>query len=215
MKKSRRPKVQPLPAREKGARKGPANGALAQAQMRERFVIEYLVDRNATQAAIRAGYSPRSAHAQAHRLLKRDDIRAALAAHQQRVLQPVLDRYAAEAPQILHELALLGMSNMADYGAVDDDGQFLIDFSESTRDHFAAIQSVKTKRTVRYRGEDREEDVTTELRLAPKREALTELAKIRGMLKDGGDVVVPVRFITIYGAGGPTPEPYPDEEEAA
>ena len=37
---------------------------------RDRFVEEYLVDLNATQAAIRAGYSKKSAHSQGARLLK-------------------------------------------------------------------------------------------------------------------------------------------------
>ncbi len=36
----------------------------------KRFISEYLVDSNATQAAIRAGYSPRSAHVTGCRLLK-------------------------------------------------------------------------------------------------------------------------------------------------
>jgi len=35
----------------------------------ERFVDEYLVDLNATQAAIRAGYSAKSAHVEGSRLL--------------------------------------------------------------------------------------------------------------------------------------------------
>lgn len=187
--------------------------------MRDKFVLEYLLDRNATQAAIRAGASPRSAHAVGHKWLKRPDIASRIAEHDARTLAKLEDRYEARTDQILREMALIGMSNMADYGTIDDDGQFMIDFSEATRDHFAAIASIKTKRSVRYRGtgenEERIEDVQTELRLAPKREALADLAKIRGMMKDGGDVVVPVRFITIYAAGGPTPEPYPDEEEAA
>lgn len=46
----------------------------------ERFVAEYLVDLNATQAAIRAGYSPRSAYSQAGDLLKKPEIAAAVAA---------------------------------------------------------------------------------------------------------------------------------------
>ena len=36
----------------------------------ERFIAEYLIDMNATQAAIRAGYSPKSAHVQGSRLLR-------------------------------------------------------------------------------------------------------------------------------------------------
>lgn len=48
----------------------------------EAFVHEYLVDLNATQAAIRAGYSPRTARAQGHRLLTDADIAAAIEAAQ-------------------------------------------------------------------------------------------------------------------------------------
>lgn len=43
------------------------------------FVAEYPKDFNATAAAIRAGYAPRSARQQAARLLTKDDIQAALA----------------------------------------------------------------------------------------------------------------------------------------
>ena len=45
---------------------------------RQRFVDEYCVDFNGTQAAIRAGYSPNSANMQAARLLANDNIRKAL-----------------------------------------------------------------------------------------------------------------------------------------
>lgn len=44
----------------------------------ERFVAEYLFDSNATQAAIRAGYSPKTAGQQGERLLKNVEIKAAL-----------------------------------------------------------------------------------------------------------------------------------------
>ena len=43
-----------------------------------RFVSEYLVDLNATQAAIRAGYSPSGARAHACRLLMKEDVKAAV-----------------------------------------------------------------------------------------------------------------------------------------
>lgn len=43
-----------------------------------RFVEEYLVDLNATQAAIRAGYSERSAKVQACRLLTKDNVSRAV-----------------------------------------------------------------------------------------------------------------------------------------
>ena len=44
----------------------------------QRFVQEYLVDRNATQAAIRAGYSKKTAGQQAHELLKKLEIAEAI-----------------------------------------------------------------------------------------------------------------------------------------
>ncbi len=48
----------------------------------ERFVAEYLIDLNATQAAIRAGYSERTAYSQGQRLLKHVDAARAIAAGQ-------------------------------------------------------------------------------------------------------------------------------------
>jgi len=46
----------------------------------QRFVEEYLVDLNATQAAIRAGYSPKTAYSQGERLLRHVDVAAAVEA---------------------------------------------------------------------------------------------------------------------------------------
>jgi len=45
----------------------------------QRFVDEYLIDLNGTQAAIRAGYSPRTANQQASRLLTKQSIQEAIA----------------------------------------------------------------------------------------------------------------------------------------
>lgn len=44
----------------------------------KKFISEYLIDLNATQAAIRAGYDPRSARQQGSRLLTKADIDAAV-----------------------------------------------------------------------------------------------------------------------------------------
>ncbi len=44
----------------------------------ERFVAEYLIDLNATQAAIRAGYSARTANEQGARLLAKASIKTAI-----------------------------------------------------------------------------------------------------------------------------------------
>jgi len=56
-----------------------------------RFVAEYQVDLNATQAAIRAGYSPTSAHVTASRMLSDAKVRAAVEQTQRKVTEAVLD----------------------------------------------------------------------------------------------------------------------------
>ena len=53
---------------------------MALAPKRHRFVTEYLVDLNATQAAIRAGYSPKTAQQQGSRLLTNVVVKQAIAA---------------------------------------------------------------------------------------------------------------------------------------
>lgn len=51
----------------------------------QRFVQEYLVDLNATQAAVRAGYSPKTSEQQGSRLLGNAKVAAAVAAGRKRL----------------------------------------------------------------------------------------------------------------------------------
>lgn len=70
----------------------------------QRFVDEYMVDLNATQAAIRAGYSPDTAGAIGHENLKKPEIQSALAAarkSQQERTGVNADRVVLEAWHIL------------------------------------------------------------------------------------------------------------------
>lgn len=53
------------------------------------FVLEYLVDLNATQAAIRAGYSAKTAYSQGQRLLKDVELQGALQEAQQKRAEKV------------------------------------------------------------------------------------------------------------------------------
>jgi len=73
-------------------------------EKQQRFVDEYLVDMNATQAAIRAGYSVRTAHAQGCRLLKHADVARAIAKAKENLSKRtgisqewVIERLVAEA----------------------------------------------------------------------------------------------------------------------
>lgn len=55
---------------------------MALSRKHKRFVEEYLKDLNATQAAIRAGYSPASAHVTSNRLYQRPEVAEAIRAAQ-------------------------------------------------------------------------------------------------------------------------------------
>lgn len=75
----------PKPKRKRAARKraSPGTGApKGLSALRRRFVDEYLIDANGTQAAIRAGYSERTAGQQAEQLLKILEISEAIEAGQ-------------------------------------------------------------------------------------------------------------------------------------
>ena len=74
---------------------------------RERFCEEYLVDLNATKAAIRCGYSPRSAKTQGSRLLADDDIKRKIA--ELRKEQSI--RTGITADRVINELAKIGFSD--------------------------------------------------------------------------------------------------------
>lgn len=65
------------------------------------FVRQYLVDQNATQAAIRAGYSAKTAASQGERLLRNAEIRAAVAAGQ----ASLAERVGITAERVLRERA--------------------------------------------------------------------------------------------------------------
>lgn len=56
-------------------------------EKQKRFVAEYLIDLNATQAAIRAGYSPKAANREGARQLSNVDIQAAISEAQARVAE--------------------------------------------------------------------------------------------------------------------------------
>ena len=69
-----------------------------------RFAQEYTIDLNATQAAIRAGYSPKTARSQGNRLLTKDDIQDAIRE---------ANRKRSEATGITAEWVLTGIAEIA------------------------------------------------------------------------------------------------------
>lgn len=138
----------------------------------KRFCAEYLVDLNATQAAIRAGYSPASAGSIGYELLKKPDIRARIdkgIAEQER-------RTGINADRVLRELGRIAFVSAPDLVNMDDatlkDG--------ASADDLAAIASVKVKTIPGPMGDGFER----EIRLADKLKALELIGKHLGMFTD-------------------------------
>lgn len=83
----------------------------------EAFVREYLIDLNATQAAIRAGYSEKTAHVIGHENLSKPEIAEAIAA----AMNSRSDRTEVTADMVLNELAMLAFYDPADIATVVDE----------------------------------------------------------------------------------------------
>ena len=83
----------------------------------QRFVEEYLIDLNATQAAIRAGYSPKTATAIASENLSKPSISAAIAC----AMAERSKRTGITQDRILEELAKVAFIKLTDI--VDDTGK--------------------------------------------------------------------------------------------
>lgn len=80
----------------------------------QRFCDEYLIDLNATQAAIRAGYSERTAEEQGCRLLRNVKVQKYI----QNRKQDRIERTEITQDMVLKELANIAFSNAADYANV-------------------------------------------------------------------------------------------------
>ncbi len=132
----------------------------------ERFCEEYMIDLNATQAAIRAGYSPASAKTVGPRLLENVGVQkriAQLQAEQSR-------RTGVSADRVVRELAKVAFVNAGDL--IDAKTASLK--NDVARDDLAAVQSVKVKMF----GED---GLEREVKLADKLRALDLLGRHLGM----------------------------------
>lgn len=134
----------------------------------QRFCDEYLIDLNATQAAIRAGYSPRTAEQAASRLLTIVKVSDEIA----REMAERSKRTGINQDRVVKELAKLAFVNIAD---VVDLENATVRISATDED-LACIQSVKIKPS--------EFGTEREIKLYDKKASLELLGRHLGMFKD-------------------------------
>ena len=130
-----------------------------------RFVDEYLVDMNATQAAIRAGYSPRSARASGHALLTKHDIQEARTVRWQEQQQ----ENALSPEKVVAEFVRLGFSDIRSFVSWDQHGVYVKHSEGLTPDQSAAVAEVSEHI-------DKDGNKSVRVKLHDKKGALDSLA---------------------------------------
>ena len=136
-----------------------------------RFVQEYLIDLNAAQAAIRAGYSAKTARVIGHENLRKPDIAAAI----EKAKAKRAERTELTSDMVVDELRKIGFANMADYMKSTPQGDPYLDFSALTRDQTAALSEVTIT--------DVAAGKRVKFKLHDKRAALVDLGRHLGLFE--------------------------------
>ena len=105
-----------------------------------RFVEEYLVDLNATRAAIRAGYSNRTAYSIGDENLKKPEIKEAIT----KALAERSKRTTVDQDRVVTELAKIAFSNITDFLKIKDNEVVIFDTDSIPPESLAALSTIKT-----------------------------------------------------------------------
>lgn len=182
----------------------------------ECFCQEYLVDLNATQAAIRATYSPKTAGTKGHQLLQIVEIQNRI----QFLMSERGKKTEITAERVVQELAKVAFASMRNFIRIDADGQPHIDMGGTDADNLDALMEVQTETVVESRGtgDEREFDTIrkTKIKLHNKLAALHDLADHTGVFakrdKDQANALAEAwAQLTSRGSKAPIRRDQPDE----
>jgi len=145
----------------------------------KRFVDEYLIDLNATQAAIRAGYAESSASDIGRQLLRKTPVASEIALRQTQIETKAI----VTREEVLRELRAIGMADIRKIYDADGNLKPIGDLDDETA---AAIAGVETVTEVSGRGEDREVSIVRKVKRFDKNKALELLGRHLGLWEDKG-----------------------------
>ena len=148
------------------------------------FCREYIIDKNGTRAAIRAGYSENAAKEQACRLLTKINVKSLISELEAQSMQ----RNEITKDMIVAEMAKLAFSNAQDFISK---GNEIKDLTTLSRETAAAIKKIKTtKKEILTDGGRIIDEIKTEIELIDKKSSLDSLCKMLGYDNlDKGDVI--------------------------
>ena len=159
------------------------------------FVDSYLQCFNATQAALAAGYSEKTAHAQGWENLRKPEIAETISRR--------LSETAMGADEVIRRLGEHARGNFKPFLIQTPDNESIaVDLTTpQARANLHLIKKITQRKIIRTKGDDEEiEDTTLSIELYDAQAALTTLAKHHGLLTDkteisgpnGGEILIKV-----------------------
>ena len=140
----------------------------------ERFVEEYLIDLNASQAGVRAGYKHPDI---GRRIVTKSHVQEAI----QRGRKKLIQRTEVSQDRVVLELARLAFMDPRQF--FDDDGN-LIDIHDLPAEAAAVIAGMDVSTDFIGKGDDKAFCITKKIKLTRKEKALELLAKHLGMFEE-------------------------------
>jgi len=134
-----------------------------------RFVSEYLIDLNASAAAVRAGYTPHYADRQGKKLVEKRRVQAAIAVQ----MAARESRTLITQDRVLQEIARVAFSNIQNVADIGPMGVYLKEFKDLPEDATATVSEAKQTAS--------ENGVNVSLKVWPKMAALELAGKHLGM----------------------------------
>lgn len=146
-----------------------------------RFVQEYLVDLNGKQAAIRAGYSAKTAKAMGCENLTKPDLQAAIAEGQ----AVIAEKLEVTAEDVARELALLGFVDMGTYMRLGaGETTVSLDWTNLPEGATRCIQEITQEEHTGGKGHETGQIRRTKFKLYDKKGSLELLGRHLGMFND-------------------------------
>lgn len=164
----------------------------------QRFVEEYLIDLNATQAAIRAGYSEKTARSIGQENLTKPDVAEAI--------QVAIDARSARtqitADRVLQEMGRVAFSDMRKFARWGAGGVTLLSSDKLSDDEARCVAEVYESTS--------KEGGAIKFKLHPKMDALEKLARHLGLyeraLEDNEPPPQTIQFVTEDSEEAPFPD---------
>lgn len=142
----------------------------------EKFCVEYIKCLNKTKAAIKAGYSIKTARQIGCTLFTKVNIKQRIEALREEIkLEKGIDEH-----NILTKLMALADWNIKDFVG---DGNKIKDLKSLSRDKLEPVVGIRVKETITQLGEVTTREVTTELKMADKRATLIDLGRYLGVFE--------------------------------